>query len=115
MLLSSLANDDAVRAVYLGEDGVFDSVQSGTTILEMSTISPDLSGLLHQEARKRGAILMDLPVSGSIPAVNAGTVTLFAGGELETFNRSTPIFESIAKRWYLMGPAHRGCSNETCG
>jgi 3-hydroxyisobutyrate dehydrogenase len=108
VLLSSLANDDAVRAAYLEEDGVFAHVQPGTTILEMSTISPDLSALLHQEARKRGANLMDLPVSGSTPAVNAGTVTLFAGGELETFNRCVPIFESIAKQWYLMGPPTAG-------
>jgi 3-hydroxyisobutyrate dehydrogenase len=108
VLLSSLANDDAVRATYLGEDGVFANVQSRTTILEMSTISPDLSGLFHQEARKRGAEMMDLPVSGSTPAVNAGTVTLFAGGEPETFDRCVPIFESIAKQWYLMGLATAG-------
>ena len=105
VLLSSLANDDAVRATYLGKDGAFAHVQSGTTILEMSTISPDLSAPLHQEARKRGAEMMDLPVSGSTPAVDSGTVTLFAGGELETFNRCIPIFESIARQWYLMGPA----------
>ena len=67
VLLSSLANDDAVRAAYLAEDGVFGHVQPETTILEMSTISPDLSALLHQEARKRGVDLMDLPVSGSTP------------------------------------------------
>jgi 3-hydroxyisobutyrate dehydrogenase len=108
VLLSSLANDDAVRAAYLGDDGVFASVQPGTTILEMSTISPDLSAILHREAGKRGAHLMDLPVSGSTPAVNAGTVTLFAGGEAETFNRCIPIFESIARQWYLMGPATAG-------
>jgi 3-hydroxyisobutyrate dehydrogenase len=108
VLLSSLANDDAVRATYLGEDGVFAHVQPGTTILEMSTISPDLSGLLHQEARKRGAEMMDLPVSGSTPAVDSGTVTLFAGGEPETFHRCVPIFESIARQWYLMGPATAG-------
>ena len=108
VLLSSLADDDAVRAAYLGEDGVFAHVQRGTTILEMSTISPDLSALLHQEAEKRGAEMIDLPVSGSTPAVNAGTVTLFAGGEAETFNRCIPIFESIAKQWYLMGPATAG-------
>jgi 3-hydroxyisobutyrate dehydrogenase len=108
VLLSSLANDDAVRAAYLAEDGVFALVQPDTTILEMSTISPDLSALLHQEARKRGANLMDLPVSGSTPAVDAGTVTLFAGGEPETFNRCVPIFESIARQWYLMGPATAG-------
>jgi 3-hydroxyisobutyrate dehydrogenase len=108
VLLSSLANDDAVRATYLEEDGVLAHVQPETTILEMSTISPDLSGLLHQEARKRGVEMMDLPVSGSTPAVDSGTITLFAGGEAETFNRCIPIFESIAKQWYLMGPATAG-------
>jgi len=108
VLLSSLADDDAVRAAYLGEAGVFANVQPGTTILEMSTISPDLSALLHEESRKRGADLMDLPVSGSTPAVSAGTVTLFAGGEPETFNRCIPILESLAKQWYLMGPATAG-------
>lgn len=108
VLLSSLADDDAVRAIYLGEDGVFAHVQPHTVILEMSTISPDLSALLHEEAEKHGANLMDLPVSGSTPAVEAGAVTLFGGGEQETFNRCVPIFESIAKQWHLMGPATAG-------
>jgi len=108
VLLSSLANDEAVRATYLGENGVFANLQSGTTILEMSTISPDLSAILHREARKRGANVMDLPVSGSTPAVNNGTVTLFAGGEPATFKRCIPVFESIARQWYLMGPATAG-------
>ncbi len=108
VLLSSLADDKAVRAVYLGDDGVFAHVQPQTVILEMSTISPELSALLHEEAAKRGAKLIDLPVSGSTPAVESGTVTLFAGGDQETFNRCVPIFESIAKRWYLMGPPTAG-------
>jgi 3-hydroxyisobutyrate dehydrogenase-like beta-hydroxyacid dehydrogenase len=108
VLLSSLGDDDAVRSVYLGEDGVFANIQQHTTILEMSTISPDLSSLLHEEARQRGISLIDLAVSGSTPTVEAGTVTLFGGGDPETFNRCVPIFESIAKQWYLMGPATAG-------
>ena len=108
VLLSSLGNDDAVRAVYLGQDGVFANVRPETIILEMSTISPEVSGLLHDEASKRSVHLIDLPVSGSTPAVEAGTVTLLGGGEQETFDRCTPIFESIAKQWYLMGPATAG-------
>ena len=108
VLLSSLADDNAVRAIYLGEDGVFAHVQPQTVILEMSTISPDLSALLHSEAAKHGASLIDLPVSGSTPAVEAGTVTLFGGGEPEIFSRCVPIFKSIARQWYLMGPATAG-------
>lgn len=108
VLLSCLANDDAVRTVYLGKNGIFANVQPETIILEMSTISPDLSAVLHNEASNRGAHLIDLPVSGSTPAVQAGMVTLFGGGEQETFHRCIPIFESIAKQWYLMGPATAG-------
>ena len=108
VLLSCLADDNAVRAVYLGEDGVLTNVQPQTIILEMSTISPDLSALLHQEAAKRGANLIDLAISGSTPAVEAGALTLFGGGEPEIFSRCVPVFESIAKQWYLMGPATAG-------
>jgi 3-hydroxyisobutyrate dehydrogenase len=108
VLLSSLENDDAVRAVYFGDNGVFVNVHPETVILEMSTISPEVSALLHQEAEKLGAKLIDLPVSGSTPAVEAGSVTLFGGGDAETFKRCVPIFESIAMRWYLMGPATAG-------
>lgn len=108
VLLSSLADDSAVEAVYMGGDGLFAHVRPETIILEMSTISPQLSAILHQEAAKRGVYLIDLAVSGSTPAVEAGAVTLFAGGDEKTFNRCVPIFESIAKRWFLMGPATAG-------
>ena len=108
VLLSSLADDGAVETVYLGEEGVFAHLPPKTIILEMSTISPRLSAILHQEAAKRGAHLIDLAVSGSTPAVESGTVTLFAGGEQETFIRCVPIFEAIARQWFLMGPATAG-------
>jgi 3-hydroxyisobutyrate dehydrogenase len=108
ILLSSLGNDEAVRSVYFGEAGVFANIKPETIILEMSTISPEVSLLLHEGAKKCGAHLIDLPVSGSTPAVEAGVVTLLGGGEQKTFERCTPIFESIAKQWYLMGPATAG-------
>ena len=108
VLFSSLGNDDAVRAVYFGEEGVFANLQPGAVVLEMSTISPALSALLHREATRHLAHLIDLPVSGSTPAVESGAVTLFAGGDEETFSRCVPIFQSIAKQWFLMGPATAG-------
>jgi 3-hydroxyisobutyrate dehydrogenase-like beta-hydroxyacid dehydrogenase len=74
----------------------------------MSTISPQLSHLLHQEASARGLKLLDLAISGSAPAVEAGTVTLLAGGERDTFEHCTPVYESIAKQWFLMGGGSAG-------
>jgi hypothetical protein len=61
VILSSLANDEAVHSVYFDNGGVFSSAKPGTVILEMSTISPELSRLLHQEASVRS---IDLTRSG---------------------------------------------------
>jgi 3-hydroxyisobutyrate dehydrogenase-like beta-hydroxyacid dehydrogenase len=108
VVLSSLANDAAVRSVYFDEGGVFSTAEPGSIILEMSTISPELSRRLHQEARARGVNLLDVAISGSTPAVDAGTITLLAGGDRETFEQCVPIFESIAKQWFLIGPGSSG-------
>jgi 3-hydroxyisobutyrate dehydrogenase len=108
VLLSSLSNDAAVRSVYLDEGGVFSATEPGTIILELSTISPELSRLLHREAHARGVNFLDVAVSGSTPAVEAGTVTLLAGGDENTFEQCVPIFESLAKQWFLIGPGSSG-------
>jgi len=108
VVLSSLSNDAAVHSVYSDSAGVFSSAKPGTIILEMSTISPQLSHLLHTEASSLGVRLLDMAISGSAPAVEAGTVTLLAGGDQNTFEQCTPIYASIAKQWFLMGGGSSG-------
>ena len=108
VILSSLANDAAVRSVYLDKGGVFSAAKPGTIILEMSTISPELSRQLHQEARASGVNFLDVAISGSTPAVDSGAITLLAGGDKETFEQCIPIFVSIAKQWFLIGPGSSG-------
>jgi 3-hydroxyisobutyrate dehydrogenase-like beta-hydroxyacid dehydrogenase len=108
VILSSLANDAAVRSVYFDEGGVFSTANPGAVMLEMSTISPELSRRLHQEARTRGVKFLDVAISGSTPAVDAGTITLLAGGDKEIFEQCVPIFESIARQWFLIGPGSSG-------
>ena len=108
VILSSLANDAAVRSVYFDKGGVFSAATPATVILEMSTISPVLSRELHREARSRGVSLLDVAISGSTPAVEAGTVTLLAGGDKQTFEKCVPIYESIARQWFLIGPGTSG-------
>jgi 3-hydroxyisobutyrate dehydrogenase-like beta-hydroxyacid dehydrogenase len=108
VIISSLANDAAVRSVYLDNGGVFCSAKPGTVILEMSTISPELSRDLHREAPTKGVNFLDVAISGSTPAVDAGTVTLLVGGDSNTFKRCVPLFESIARQWFLIGPGSSG-------
>jgi 3-hydroxyisobutyrate dehydrogenase-like beta-hydroxyacid dehydrogenase len=108
VVLSSLANDEAVHSVYFAPGGVFSAAKRGTIVLEMSTISPELSRLLHRQACTLGISFLDLAVSGSTPAVEAGTITLLAGGDQKTFEQCTPIYQSIARQWFLIGPGSSG-------
>jgi 3-hydroxyisobutyrate dehydrogenase len=108
VVLSCLANDAAVHSVYCDKGGVFFAARPGTIVLEMSTISPQLSHDLHREAAGEGVRLLDLAISGSTPAVEAGKITLLAGGDRDTFEQCTPIYESIAKQWFLLGGGSSG-------
>ena len=108
VLLSCLPDEHAVEAVYLGAGKVLDSARPGTRIIELSTISPAASQHLHQAASQFELSALDVAISGSTLAAEAGTLTLFGGGDRETFEASEAIFPAIAKQWFYMGPSGSG-------
>jgi len=103
VILSCLTNDDAVRSAYTGTDGVFAGSRRGTVVLEMSTISPESSRELHRLGAKEGVEVLDVAISGSTPAAEQGILTLLVGGDRELFGAAEPIFQAIAKQYFLLG------------
>jgi 3-hydroxyisobutyrate dehydrogenase-like beta-hydroxyacid dehydrogenase len=110
VIMSCLTNDDVVRDVYLGRDGILAGNPTAKVVLEMSTISPKTSRELHAEGARHGVSVMDVAISGSTPAVEQGTITLLAGGDAEVFEASKPIFDALAQNYFLMGPSGSGTS-----
>jgi 3-hydroxyisobutyrate dehydrogenase-like beta-hydroxyacid dehydrogenase len=108
VVLSCLPSDAAVKTVYLGPDKVLESVRPGTRIVELSTIAPETSRLVHDAAAKFGVSMLDVAISGSTLAAEAGTLTLFGGGERPVFEAVQPIFAPIATKWFYMGPSGSG-------
>jgi 3-hydroxyisobutyrate dehydrogenase-like beta-hydroxyacid dehydrogenase len=108
VVLSCLANDAAVEAVYLGTGKVIESAKPGTVIVEMSTIAPETSRQLYNLGRQRNISVLDVAISGSTPAAEAGTLTLFGGGEQTVFDAVQPIFAPIASQTFYMGPSGAG-------
>jgi 3-hydroxyisobutyrate dehydrogenase-like beta-hydroxyacid dehydrogenase len=108
VVLSCLPNDDEVKAVYLGRGNVLESARPGARIVELSTIAPETSRQLHDEARRFDVSVLDVAISGSTPAAEAGALTLFGGGEREVFEAVQPIFAPIAKQRFYMGPSGSG-------
>jgi len=103
VLISCLTNDEAVQSVYAGVEGFFAGARAGTVVLEMSTISPESSRELHKLGAKSGIEVMDVAISGSTPAAENGILTLLAGGSRELFSAAQPIFQSVAKQYFLLG------------
>ena len=108
VVVSSLTNDDAVKSVYTDPEGVFTHVRRGSAIIEMSTVLPVTSRQLSELSRKAGAKFLDSPVSGSTPAAEEGTLTLFCGGDEDLFRAAQPIFSSIASQYFYLGGSGSG-------
>jgi 3-hydroxyisobutyrate dehydrogenase-like beta-hydroxyacid dehydrogenase len=108
VVLSCLPNDATVEDLYMGSGNILRSARPGLRVIEMSTIAPETSRKLHSEAGRYGISVLDVAVSGSSPAAEAGALTLFGGGEREQFESSEPIFSAIARQWFYMGPGGSG-------
>jgi len=108
VLLSCLTNDEAVRSVYEGPQGVFAGARPGTAVLEMSTISPESSRELHRLGARSGIEVLDVAISGSTPAAEQGILTLLVGGNEELFRAAEPIFQAVAKQYFLLGGSGSG-------
>jgi 3-hydroxyisobutyrate dehydrogenase-like beta-hydroxyacid dehydrogenase len=108
VIISCLPNDEAVLSVYQGPEGVLACANPGAIAIEMSTISPDTSRLLHRMGKERGIEILDVAISGSTPAAEQGTLTLLGGGDIDVFNSCEPIFSAVAKQYFHLGPSGSG-------
>jgi 3-hydroxyisobutyrate dehydrogenase-like beta-hydroxyacid dehydrogenase len=108
VVLSCLADDRAVEDVYFGAGQILGIDGPYRTIVELSTIAPESAQRLHAAGREIGISVLDVAISGSTPAAESGTLTLFGGGARTDFEASESLFRTIASQWFYMGPGGSG-------
>ena len=106
VVLSSLADDAAVRAVHLGEEGTVSGTTKGTVVLETSTVDPGTIEEVAAAVERSGGHLLDAPVSGSVSLVDAGELTAMVGGDIAVLDRARPVLECLSKAVFHLG--HNG-------
>lgn len=94
VIVTMLADPEALGAVTEGDDGVLAGASRGTTIVEMSTVGPAAIERLAASLPD-GVDLVDAPVLGSIGEVEAGTLHVFVGGDLDVVERVRPMLEVL--------------------
>jgi 3-hydroxyisobutyrate dehydrogenase/2-hydroxy-3-oxopropionate reductase len=106
----SLADDAAVRQVYAGADGLAAGVAPGAVVLETSTIAPATVRSLDPLVSQRGALLVDAPVSGSVPVVERGELTFLIGGPAEAVDKARPVLDALGTTVFQLGPLGSGAT-----
>lgn len=111
VVISSLADNEAVETVYLGVGGVVEGAHSGSVILEMSTIDPETVEHVGKAVEATGAAFLDSPVSGSVSTVEQGALTIMVGGDADVLQRARPVLEALSTR--IVHTGGRGSGSAT--
>ena len=103
-----VGNDDDVRQVVLGEQGILAGMPKGSILVDHTTASANIARELAAIANKQGQYFLDAPVSGGQAGAINGALTVMVGGEAEVFAKAQPVMESYARFSQLMGDVGSG-------
>lgn len=107
-VILSLNSADIVRTAVFGQEGVASSAKPGTLIIDMSSIDPESTKALAQEAQTKGLRWLDCPLSGGAPKALTGQLTVMAGGAAADFEDSKAVMDLLCANYTLMGPSGAG-------
>jgi 3-hydroxyisobutyrate dehydrogenase len=103
-----------VREVYLGPNGIIENANSGTLLIDCSTIDVETARSVAAEAEKKDLLMLDAPVSGGVGGATAGTLTFMVGGSGRAFVRAESILQQMGKTIVHAGGAGNGQAAKIC-
>jgi 3-hydroxyisobutyrate dehydrogenase-like beta-hydroxyacid dehydrogenase len=95
IVFTSIPNDRVLEEVAVGPDGILEGLGPGKVWIDVSTVSPRVSRELAKRASERGGAMLDAPVSGSVPQVQSGTLTIMVGGDEDVYERVEPVLREL--------------------
>ena len=106
IVFTSVPDDGVLELVASGPDGILAGLTAEKIWVDMSTVSPAASRELAERVRALGATMLDAPVSGSVPQVQSGTLTIMVGGDEQAYARVEPILRELGT------PRHIGANGQ---
>lgn len=113
-VISMLPSGNAVKGLYLGEQGLLQQLQGDTLVIDCSTVSAEDACLVHEAARARGIRALDAPVSGGTAAAIAGTLCFMCGGDTATIDAARALLQAMGSKIFHAGGAGAGQVAKIC-
>jgi 3-hydroxyisobutyrate dehydrogenase-like beta-hydroxyacid dehydrogenase len=108
VVFTALPNDAIVTETYLGGEGILAGARPGTITCDCSTVSPEVSQMIHAAATARGVTHLDTPMLGSSPQAESGEVFFMVGGDAEVLGRVQPMLDIMGRLTMHVGPPGMG-------
>jgi 3-hydroxyisobutyrate dehydrogenase-like beta-hydroxyacid dehydrogenase len=108
IVFACVGNDDDVRAVILGDDGILSSIPDGSIIVDHTTASAVVAREVAAAAATKNVGFLDAPLSGGQAGAENGQLTIMVGGDPEDYERALPVMDCYAKAMTLIGPVGSG-------
>ncbi|KJY48217.1 3-hydroxyisobutyrate dehydrogenase [Bombilactobacillus mellis] len=108
IIFTMLGFPQDVEQVYYDSQGIFQADVQNKILVDMTTSKPQLAQRIFQTGQKKGAQVLDAPVSGGDIGAKNGTLTIMVGGQQATFDKLQPLFQAVSSKAQLFGPAGAG-------
>ena len=107
-VMACVGNDDDLREITCGANGVFSGMKQGAVFIDHTTVSAKVTRELAEIAGGKGFSFLDAPISGGQAGAENGVLTVMVGGDTEAFGRAKPVMDAYSRMIKLLGPSGYG-------
>ena len=107
-IFTCVGNDNDLREVTFGENGIFKTIKKGTVYIDNTTASATIAREIYEYAKKNDFGSLDAPVSGGQAGAENGALTVMIGGDQTDFDKAKDKIDCYSKKMKLLGNAGSG-------
>ena len=107
-IFTCVGNDNDLREVTFGDNGIFKSIKKGAVYIDNTTASATIAREIYSYAKKNGFGFLDAPVSGGQAGAENGSLTVMVGGDQEDFDKALDKIDCYSKKVKLLGKSGSG-------
>ena len=107
-IFTCVGNDNDLREVSLGENGLFKTAKEGCVYVDNSTVSAEISRELYAVAKEKGFGFLDAPISGGQAGAEGGILTVMVGGDDDVFKKAEAVIDCYSRKVKLIGKSGSG-------
>lgn len=111
IIITMVSDSPDVEQVILGAAGVLHGVRAGSVVIDMSTISPQVTREIAAQLAAKNVAMLDAPVSGGEKGAIEGTLSIMVGGDAAVLERARPVLNALGKSITHIGTTGMG---QTC-